>query len=89
VGINNNSSGHLHQQLVSNNKKNKSHHYEMPFVVNRFYFHHEQGYPGSPFLNPDKKVISLKLFDRGKGQVPILWNSIWAEKLPDNVLPFV
>ena len=55
---------HQYSQAINNKKNNKSHFNEMPFVVNRFYFHHDQSYPGSPFISPDKKVISLKLFDR-------------------------
>jgi len=65
---NNNQLQHHHQQQqqqqLNNNKKNKSH-YEMPFVVNRFYFH-DPNYPRSPYINPDKKVISLKMFDSKK-----------------------
>ena len=67
VNNNNNQLQHQHQQQqqMNNNKKNNKSHYEMPFVVNRFYFH-DPNYPRSPFINPDKKVISLKMFDSKK-----------------------
>ena len=55
---------HIQYQQQNNNKKNKPN-YETPsYVLNKFYFH-DPTYGGSPYINPDKKVIKLNnLFDK-------------------------